>query len=117
MLHTFKPRKLDAATAQVAREPAQSGVIVSSSNAMTCTAVRAAVEAIGEAGGGLPLNVHEHKGDARQLASDHPAMGFRTAEQTTGRPPSRSTNSFRRTPFRGATAMSSFTMWTDCRAN
>lgn len=40
---------------------------------MRCTTVRACVEAISEAIGGLPLHVYQHDGEARERATDHPA--------------------------------------------
>lgn len=57
--------------------PSQSGVSVNPTNAMRSTAVRAAVEAIAEAIGGLPLHVYERgDGGARSRATDHPAYGL-----------------------------------------
>jgi HK97 family phage portal protein len=54
--------------------PAASGVAVSPANAMRCTPVRACVEAIAEAVGGLPLPIYERgQDDAREKAKDHPA--------------------------------------------
>ncbi|GLT01504.1 head HK97 family portal protein [Sphingobium jiangsuense] len=54
--------------------PAQAGVSVTPATAMRSTAVRAAVEAIAEAIGGLPLHVYERGEDgARDRATDHPA--------------------------------------------
>jgi len=40
---------------------------------MRCTTVRACVEAIAEAIGGLPLHVYQRDGEARERATDHPA--------------------------------------------
>jgi HK97 family phage portal protein len=59
-----------------AATPTQSGVVVSPTNAMQCTPVRAAVEAISEGIGGLPLHVYRREGEARQRATDHPAYGL-----------------------------------------
>lgn len=56
--------------------PALSGVSVSPVNAMRCTPVRAAVEAISESIGGLPLFVYQREGDARDRAPDHPAYAL-----------------------------------------
>lgn len=57
--------------------PAQAGVSVSPHTAMRSTAVRAAVEAIAEAIGGLPLHVYERSEDgARDRATDHPAYSL-----------------------------------------
>lgn len=56
--------------------PAQSGVSVTAANAMRCTAVRASVEAISEAIGGLPLHVYQRDGEARERATDHPAYAI-----------------------------------------
>lgn len=56
--------------------PAQSGVSVTPATAMRCTAVRAAVEAISEAMGGLPMFVYQRDGDARERAPDHPAYAL-----------------------------------------
>lgn len=53
--------------------PALSGVSVSPTTAMRCTAVRAAVEAISEAIGGLPLHVYRRDDEARERATTHPA--------------------------------------------
>lgn len=52
--------------------PAQSGVSVTPQSAMRCTTVRACVEAIAEAIGGLPLHVYQRDGEARERATDHP---------------------------------------------
>jgi len=57
--------------------PALSGVTISPSTAMRSTAVRACVEAISEAVGGLPLHVYERGDDgARNRASEHPAYAL-----------------------------------------
>lgn len=56
--------------------PALSGVTVSPVNAMRCTPVRAAVEAISESIGGLPLHVYQRDGEARERATDHPAYAL-----------------------------------------
>ncbi|PVE49593.1 phage portal protein [Pararhodobacter aggregans] len=57
--------------------PASSGVTVSPTTAMRCTPVRAAVEAIAEGIGGLPLHVYRRGQDgARDRASDHPAYAL-----------------------------------------
>lgn len=56
--------------------PALSGVTISPATAMRCTPVRAAVEAISESVGGLPLHVYERDGDARERAPDHPAYAI-----------------------------------------
>lgn len=69
--------------------PVTSGVTVTPSNAMRCTPVRAAVEAISEAVGGLPLHVYERSGDARERASDHPAYGLLHDEANDWTPASR----------------------------
>lgn len=53
--------------------PALAGVSVTPTTAMRCTAVRAAVEAISEAMGGLPLHVYQREGEARERAPEHPA--------------------------------------------
>lgn len=53
--------------------PVSSGVSVSPNSAMRCAPVRACVEAIAEAVGGLPLHLYEKSEDgARNRASDHP---------------------------------------------
>lgn len=57
--------------------PAAAGVSVTPANAMRCTAVRAGVEAISEAVGGLPLHVYQRGADgARERAADHPAYAI-----------------------------------------
>lgn len=56
--------------------PTIAGASVSPNTAMKCTAVRAAVEAISEAVGGLPLFIYERDGDARQRAPEHPAYAL-----------------------------------------
>lgn len=56
--------------------PSQSGVTVNPATAMRCTPVRAAVEAISESVGGLPLFVYQRDGDARERAPDHPAYAL-----------------------------------------
>ena len=56
--------------------PALSGVTVSPTTAMRCTPVRAAVEAISESIGGLPLHVYQRNGEARVRATDHPAYAL-----------------------------------------
>lgn len=56
--------------------PALSGVTVSPVNAMRCTPVRAAVEAISESIGGLPLHVYQRDGEARERATDHPSYAL-----------------------------------------
>lgn len=56
--------------------PAQSGVSVTPQSAMRCTTVRACVEAIAEAIGGLPLHVYQREGEARERATDHPAFAL-----------------------------------------
>jgi len=54
--------------------PALSGVTVTPANAMRCTTVRAAVGAISEATGCLPLHIYERGPDgARSRATSHPA--------------------------------------------
>lgn len=54
--------------------PALSGIAVSPTNAMKCTAVRSAVEAIAEAVGGMPLHVYQKGADGdRSRATEHPA--------------------------------------------
>ena len=54
--------------------PATSGVSVTPRNAMTCTAVRCAVQAVSEAVGQLPIHVHERgEGGSKARAPDHPA--------------------------------------------
>ncbi|WP_353641975.1 phage portal protein [Mesorhizobium sp. WSM2239] len=93
MFHFFRDRKTGLAVQSIAQAdevrsladpaewlldlfgatPALSGVAVSPATAMRCTAVRAAVEAISEGIGGLPLHVYEREGDARERAPDHPA--------------------------------------------
>lgn len=56
--------------------PSLAGVTVSPSTAMRSPAVRAAVEAISEAIGGLPLHVYQRDGEARHRAPDHPAYAL-----------------------------------------
>ncbi|HWK35115.1 phage major capsid protein [Sphingomonas sp.] len=57
--------------------PAASGISVTPANAMRSPAVRAAVEAISEAVGGLPLHVYERGTDNdRSRATDHPAYAI-----------------------------------------
>lgn len=57
--------------------PSLSGVGVTPQNAMKCTAVRSAVEAVCEAVGGLPLHVYEKgAGDSRSRANGHPAYAL-----------------------------------------
>lgn len=56
--------------------PALSGVTVNPSTAMRSTPVRAAVGAISEAIGGLPLHVYQRNGDARERAPEHPAYAL-----------------------------------------
>ena len=54
--------------------PAVSGISISAAVAMTCAPVRAAVEAISEALGCLPMHLYERgEGGARDRATDHPA--------------------------------------------
>lgn len=53
--------------------PATSGVSVTPQNAMRSPAVRAAVEAISEAIGTLPVHVYKRDGEARERARDHAA--------------------------------------------
>lgn len=56
--------------------PAAAGISISPLSAMRCTAVRAAVEAISEAIGGLPVHVYERDGEARTRARQHPAYAL-----------------------------------------
>ena len=56
--------------------PALSGVTVSPTTAMRSPTVRACVEAISEAMGGLPVHVYQRDGDARERAPDHPAYAL-----------------------------------------
>ena len=57
--------------------PALGGVGVTPQNAMKCSAVRSAVEAICEAVGGMPLHLYEKAADgARNRATEHPAYGL-----------------------------------------
>jgi len=57
--------------------PAASGISVTAANAMRCSAVRCAVEAISEAVGTLPLHIFEKAAsDARSRATDHPAYSL-----------------------------------------
>lgn len=52
--------------------PVVSGVAVSPTNAMRCTPVRRAVQAIAEPIGQLPLHVYRREGEARKRERDHP---------------------------------------------
>lgn len=57
--------------------PTSAGVTVSPTAAMRSTPVRACVELISEAAGGLPLHVYQRGQDgARERAADHPAYGL-----------------------------------------
>ena len=56
--------------------PVMSGVSVTPQNAMRCTTVRAAVEAIAEAIGGLPVHIYRRDGDARERAPEHAAYAL-----------------------------------------
>ncbi|WP_407864525.1 phage portal protein [Phyllobacterium phragmitis] len=56
--------------------PSLAGVTVSPSTAMRSPAVRAAVEAIAEAIGGLPLFIYQRNGEARSRAPEHPAYAL-----------------------------------------
>jgi HK97 family phage portal protein len=57
-----------------AATPAASGIRVTPKTAMTCAPVRAAVHAISEAIGQLPVHVYHRKGDSvKERAPDHPA--------------------------------------------
>lgn len=57
--------------------PASSGMSITPASAMRSTPVRAAVEAISEAVGGLPLHVYERGEDgARNRAAGHPAYAL-----------------------------------------
>jgi HK97 family phage portal protein len=53
--------------------PASSGIRVTPKSAMTCAPVRAAVQAISEGIGQLPVHVYERAGDAKERAANHPA--------------------------------------------
>ncbi|MGN8117499.1 phage portal protein [Labrys sp. 22185] len=53
-------------------QPALSGVTVNPRTAMGCTPVRAAVQAIAEPLGSLPVIVYKRTGDGKERASDHP---------------------------------------------
>jgi len=53
--------------------PSAAGISITPATAMRCTPVRAAVEAISEAIGGLPVHVYRREDDARERAPDHPA--------------------------------------------
>lgn len=53
--------------------PVASGVRVTPKSAMTCAPVRAAVQAISEGIGQLPVHVYERVGDAKERAPDHHA--------------------------------------------
>lgn len=53
--------------------PAAAGVTVTPATAMRSPAVRACVEAVSEAIGGLPIHVYQRDGEARERARDHPA--------------------------------------------
>lgn len=94
MFHFFRQRRAEQSVQSIAPEarsladpapwlldlfgatPALSGVTISPATAMRCTPVRAAVEAISESVGGLPLHVYERDGDARERAPDHPAYAI-----------------------------------------
>lgn len=56
--------------------PTIAGASVTPQTAMRSPAVRAAVEAISEAVGGLPLFIYQRDDDARERAPDHPAYGL-----------------------------------------
>lgn len=57
--------------------PAASGISVTPATAMRCAPVRAAVEAISEAMGCLPLHLYARgEGGARERADDHPAANL-----------------------------------------
>lgn len=57
--------------------PAASGISITPATAMRCAAVRAAVEAISEAMGCLPLHLYARgEGGARERADDHPAANL-----------------------------------------
>lgn len=53
--------------------PASSGIRVTPKSAMTCAPVRAAVQAISEGIGQLPVHVYERAGDAKERAPNHAA--------------------------------------------
>lgn len=53
--------------------PSSSGIRVTPKSAMTCAPVRAAVQAISEGIGQLPVIVYERDGDAKERAPDHAA--------------------------------------------
>lgn len=53
--------------------PSKSGISVTPKNAMRCTPVRAAVQAIAEPVGQLPLHIYHKDGDQRDRVIDHPA--------------------------------------------
>lgn len=97
MFHFFKQRRAEQAGSEINFTPAEtrsladpapwlldlfgatpalSGVTINPSTAMRSTPVRAAVGAISEAIGGLPLHVYRRDGDARERAPEHPAYAL-----------------------------------------
>ena len=55
-------------------QPAASGISVTPKLAMTCAPVRAAIQAISEAIGQLPVHVYRREGDAKERDPSHPAF-------------------------------------------
>ena len=56
--------------------PTSSNIRVTPRIAMTCAPVRAAVQAISESIGQLPIHVYQRSGDSKARAPDHAAYGL-----------------------------------------